>query len=353
MKTSTATRPAPKGSRVPRDDNVFRLLIMTVGVFILMGAIRPDMFLTADNLSSMAYQFPQLGLLSIAIMLTMLTGGIDLSVVGIANLSGVLAALTLVRFVPSDAGGWHVLVMSVVAVAISLLTGALCGLFNGFVITKFGIAPILATLGTMQIFTGIAIVITRGSAVFGLPTQFVAFGNSTLWIIPLPLLVFAAVALATAVLLNRSAFGQHVYLTGANPLAAHYSAVRTEGVLRTTYTISGTLAAMAGLLVIAQTNSAKADYGTSYTLQAILVAVLGGVNPYGGFGKVSGVVLAILTLQFLSSGFNMLRFSTFLKDFVWGAVLILVMAINYIGEQRRIKRAIAMQEEQASRGLPS
>src|SRR5690625_4690351 len=106
MKTSPAPRPAPTREQaaraVPWDDNLLRLLVITVGVFILMGVIRPELFLTADNLSSMSYQFPQLGLLSIAIMLTMLTAGIDLSVVGIANLSGVLAALLLVRFVPSD-----------------------------------------------------------------------------------------------------------------------------------------------------------------------------------------------------------------------------------------------------------
>jgi simple sugar transport system permease protein len=99
------------------------------------------------------------------------------------------------------------------------------------------------------------------------------------------------------------------------------------------YVLTGILASVAGIIMTARTNSAKADYGSSYVLQAVLVAVLGGVNPAGGFGSVIGLSIAVLSLQFLSSGFNMLRFSNFATEFTWGLFLLLIMGINYFSEQ--------------------
>ncbi|WP_324716560.1 ABC transporter permease [Carboxydochorda subterranea] len=311
-----------------------RLLAITVVVFVTMSLVRPDRFFTPDNFSSMAFQFPEFGLLAIAMMITMLTGGIDLSIVGIANLSGILAALTLTRLMPPDAAGIQVVLYSLLAVAISLVTGIACGLFNGFLIGYVGIVPILATLGTMQLYTGIAIVITQGAAVYGFPDIITFLGNGSLWIFPVPFLIFGAFALAFSLLLNKTSYGFKLYLMGTNPTAARFSGIDNTLMLLKTYMLSGLMAAVAGFVVLARTNSAKADYGSSYTLQAILIAVLGGVNPSGGFGTVLGLVLAILTLQFLSSGFNMLRFSNFFKEFIWGAVLLVVMVVNYVSNTR-------------------
>lgn len=317
-----------------RDGNLRRLLVITVAVFATMSLLKPDLFFTLDSFSSMAFQFPEFGLLAIAIMITMLTGGIDLSVVGIANFSGILAALTLSRLIPADASGAQVALYSLLAVAISLVTGIVCGLLNGFFIANIGIPPILATLGTMQLYTGIAIVITQGAAVFGFPEAITFLGNGSLWIFPVPFLIFMVFAAAFSVVLNKTSYGFKLYLMGTNPTASHFSGINNTRMLLKTYMLSGLMAAVAGFVVLARTNSAKADYGSSYTLQAILIAVLGGVNPAGGFGTVFGLILAILTLQFLSSGFNMLRFSNFSKEFIWGAVLLLVMVINYLSNTR-------------------
>lgn len=324
-----------------RGGNLMRLLLITILVFATMSLLKPDLFFTPDNFSSMAFQFPEFGLLSIAMMITMLSGGIDLSVVGIANFSSILAALALTRLIPVDASPAQVALYSALGVAISLATGVVCGLLNGFVVAKIGIPPILATMGTMQLFTGIAIVITQGAAVFGVPEPITNLGNGSLWFLPYPFLIFLAFAAAFALILNRTAYGLELYLMGTNPTASHFSGINNVRVLLRTYMLSGLLAAAAGFVVLARTNSAKADYGSSYTLQAILIAVLGGVNPAGGFGTVFGLILAILTLQFLSSGFNMLRFSNFFKEFIWGAVLLLVMVINYLSNARRARVKVA------------
>lgn len=318
-----------------RDGNLLRLSIITASIFIIMSILNPDRFLTLRNFSSMSFQFPEFGLLSIAIMITMLTGGIDLSVVSIANLSGVLAALVLTKFVPAESTSSQIIIVILVALIVSIITGVVCGLLNGFLIAKVGITPILATLGTMQLFTGIAIVITKGPAFFGFPDQFLFIGNGTIFGIPLPLIVFIIFAVIVALILDKTTLGFNIYMMGTNPTASHFSGINNKLVLIKTYMLSGFLSAVAGIVIIARTNSAKADYGSSYVLQAILVAVLGGVNPNGGFGKISGLLLAILSLQFLSSGFNMLRFNNFFKEFIWGAVLLLVMVVNYYSAKRR------------------
>jgi len=326
------------------NSNILRLLFIAVAIFLVMGLLRPHTFLTLRNFRSMSYQFPELGVLSVAMMLTMLTGGIDLSVVGTANLAGILAAKLMTTALSPEAGGSQVALVIMGAILIALGIGVLCGLFNGFLVAKVGIPPILATLGTMQLYTGIAMVITKGYAVLGYPEQFLFIGNGVVGIFPVPLILFAAVAVVFAIVLNKTAFGFQVFMLGTNATAARFSGINNTLVLLKTYLISGFLAGLAGIIVIARTNSAKADYGTSYVLQAVLVSILGGVNPSGGFGTVSGLVLAILSLQFLSSGFNMLRFSNFFKEFTWGFVLILVMVINYLSVTYQNRRRLARQK---------
>lgn len=319
-----------------RDKNLTRLFIITILVLVLMSIAGSGRFLNLQNFRSMSYQFPEIGILGIAIMIAMLTGGIDLSVVGIANLTGILAALTMTRlFDANAASSGAVTGIILLAILISVSVGLLCGLINGYLIAQIGITPILATLGTMQLFTGFAVVITKGPAVVGYPSQFLNLGNGTVLGLPIPLLVFIVIAVVFAILLNQTATGLKIYLLGTNPVASEFSGINNKKILIRTYLISGLLAAIAGIVMIARTNSAKADYGTSYVLQSVLIAVLGGINPAGGFGKISGLILAILSLQFLSSGFNMLRFSNFFKDFIWGALLIVVMVINYLTDVQR------------------
>ena len=321
-----------------RDRNLLQLFVIAFVVFVLMSALNPGKFLTMRNFESMSFQFPEYGILAIAMMLAMLTGGIDLSVVGIANFAGILTALVLTNWIPEAAADGTILLMIFVAILVALITGATCGLLNGLLIAHFEITPILATLGTMQLFTGISIVITKGYAVTTYPDQFLFLGNGTLWIFPVPLLIFAFFAILFAFILRSTTFGVKLYMMGTNPTAARFSGVNNTLVLIKTYITTGCLAGMAGVIMIARTNSAKADYGASYILLSVLIAVLGGVNPSGGFGTVLGLIVAILSLQFLSSGFNMLRFNNFAKEFTWGLFLLFVMVFNYLMNERRTKR---------------
>ncbi len=311
------------------EPELVRLLVITFIIFVVMGLASPGLFLSWSNLSSMAFQFPEFGILSLAVMIGMLTGGIDLSVIGIANLSAVVAAMIMVDQVgPAADASAGTLVVILVAIVASVVAGMVCGILNGLSISVVGIPPILATLGSGLVFTGIAIVITDGKAIVGLPSAFSVVGNGAIAGIPVPLLIFAAAAAFLAYVLEGTGLGLKIYMLGTNPRASMFAGLNNRRVLIEAYMLSGVYAAAAGLVMMSRANSAKADYGSSYMLLSILIGVLGGVNPDGGSGKVLGVTIAVLALQFLASGFNILQYSNFAKDMVWGLMLLIVLLLN-------------------------
>lgn len=307
-----------------------QLLLVCIAVLITMSFANPR-FLNAYNFESMAFFLPELGILSIAVMIAMLTGGIDLSIVGLANLSAITAGLFFQRMGGAEAGIGIVLI----GVAIALSVGLLGGLINGWLISRLRITPILATLGTGQVFTGLALVLTGGPAIVGFPAAWNAIGNAKLGPIPVPFVIFIAVCVGVWLLLSRTAFGLQLMLIGTNPRAAVFAGINRARMLMYSYALTGLLAAMAGIILSGRTNAAKSDYGASYLLQAVLIAVLGGTNPAGGRGNVLGVVLALISLVMLSSGFQMMRVSNHLIDFIWGAFLIGVLVLNYLLSNRK------------------
>lgn len=307
-----------------------QLLLVCIAVLITMSFANPR-FLNAYNFESMAFFLPELGILSIAVMIAMLTGGIDLSIVGLANLSAITAGLFFQRMGGAEAGIGTVLI----GVAIALSVGLLGGLINGWLISRLRITPILATLGTGQVFTGLALVLTGGPAIVGFPAAWNAIGNAKLGPIPVPFVIFIAVCVGVWLLLSRTAFGLQLMLIGTNPRAAVFAGINRARMLMYSYALTGLLAAMAGIILSGRTNAAKSDYGASYLLQAVLIAVLGGTNPAGGRGNVLGVVLALMSLVMLSSGFQMMRVSNHLIDFIWGAFLIGVLVLNYLLSNRK------------------
>ena len=315
---------------INREANLLQLLGLAVLIFLLMTALNPDKFLRAYNFESITFLAPELGLLSLAMMLSMLTGGIDLSVIGVANLSGILAGLLF-----HAVGGTHGPALSqlslywvALGVAISVCTGLLGGALNGFLIAKVRITPILATIGTGQLYVGICLVLSGGPAIVGIPNSWDAIGNTKLLGVALPLVLFVVIAALVALALTRTPLGVNLQLIGANPRAAVFAGIRKSRVILVSYMASGALASIAGILLSGRVNAAKADYGTSYLLEAVLISVLGGTNPAGGKATVLGVAIALVSLMLLSSGFQLLRFSNFMVDFIWGAFLLIVIAIN-------------------------
>lgn len=322
------------GSSVPR------LIVMLVAVYAMMAILQPSIFLTRNYTVSMLYLFPEYGILSLAMMLAMISGGIDLSIVAVADLAGICSCMLLVRLMPENAGMGMAVAVLVVAILAALVIGLACGAFSSLLIAKVGIPPMLATLGSADLILGLAIAITKGSSVKGLPPILSDVFNATLFgVLPVTTVVFILCAVAVSFVLTKTTYGFKLEMMGSNKTAARFAGINTDRVTFQTYMFSGLLAAMSGVLMCARFNSARSDFGTSYTLQAILVCVLAGVNPNGGFGKVRGVVLALLVLQVLSSGFNMFPdISNFVRNLIWGGVLLLVMVFNHISGKQRAKR---------------
>lgn len=327
-----------------------------VFVFALMSILQPRRFLSSTNLQQVAFQIPELGILALGMMIAMLSGGIDLSIVTTANLAGIISAIvlltmsyggavdlnSLLKGIMSDEGTRNALSETIptglpmagiiaVAIGVALTVGLLCGLLNGFLVAKVKVPPILATLGTMKLYEGIALVITKGSPLTSFPKSFLFIGNGEIFKIPFPMIVFIFAVVCVSVFLKRSRLGLSIYAVGENPTAARYSGLDNAKIIIKTYAITGLLAGLAAVIMMARVDSAKVGYGSSYQLQSILVVVLGGVSTIGGTGNITGVVFSILILRLISSGFNIMGFSNYLRNVIWGTLLVVVTIVNSSG----------------------
>ena len=321
------------------DRKITQLMIITALTFLFFSSVSKDIFFTSANFTSMAYQIPEIAILSIAVMLSMLTGGIDLSIVSISNAAALVAAWVMTSQMNESGNLSNTWIL--LACGLGILVGLLAGLVNSFLIAFLDVTPILATLATMTLFNGIAIGVTNGESVSGLPEQFMRVGNGTFFGVPTPFVLMIFIGIAVGFLVNRTTLGLKVFLIGTNRKAAQYSVMGDRKVIAWTYITSGLLSSLAGLIIASRTSAASPDFGSSYILLAIVIVVLGGVNPMGGFGTVTGVILATAVLQMVSSGFNILRFSQFLYLAAQGGVLVFVMILNVILENKRVARSIS------------
>jgi len=324
-------------SRIRAHSDTLQLFGVLVVLFIFFS-VTEDRFLTTRSITSMGFQLPELGVLSLAMMITILTGGIDLSVNATSNMAAVLAGLFMVKFIPEDAGEGQIVLYLGGALLIALLVGWISGTFNGLLIGYAGVPPILATLATMTLYTGISVGLTGGTTVTGFPKQLSVIGAQTLGGIPIPFIVFVALTILTHIFIYHTAFGFKARMLGSNPTASDFSGINNRSVLLKVYMFSGVLSAVTGILIMGRTMSAAYEYGTTtYVLLAILISVLANIIP--GFGRILDVFIAVLILQVLSTGFHMflagVRGSSFFKDFAWGVLLILIFIANYFIRGRK------------------
>ncbi len=305
-----------------KDKNYQSVILGSTLIFlvILMTILTGGKLLQVDSLQAIAFQIPLLGVLTLAQMTPMLTGGIDLSIISTANLSGILAAMVLIH-IPSVYG-------TLLAIMVGVATAMAVGILNGILIAFLYITPIIATLATMILIKGVALAITKGYIISGFPDSFSFISNGEILGIPMPFIIFIAFALFLSVILSKTTFGISVYMIGSNPTATAFSGLNNKKILFNVYLLSGFLAGIASLIMISRFNAAQAAYGESYLLLTVLACVLGGINPAGGFGKVSGLLVAVVVLQTVSIGFNLLRLSSHLTDALWGIILLVIVVIN-------------------------
>ena len=315
----------PSGPRAPLGHNAILAVTLVALLLLFRSLVGPGM-LSVGALQAMAFQMPEFGILSLAMMVSLLSGGLNLSIIAAANLCALTIAFTLARLLPGAEGVAFGAALAL-SVAAGLGVAALVGAVNGFVIAYLGVSPILTTLGVMTLCKGLSVGLTHGGVLSGFPAPIVFLGNGSVYGVPAALIAFALCAAPLAVALQRTAFGVRVAMIGSNERATRFSGVDTRATILKVYVLSSVLAGVAGVVMMARFNSANASYGESYLLVTILACVLGGVDPYGGFGRVGGVVLALFILQTISLAFNLLNFSQFLTLAIWGAILVLVTGL--------------------------
>ncbi|MEM0905906.1 MAG: ABC transporter permease [Pseudomonadota bacterium] len=294
-------------------------------VVVLGFSLATDRFLTAANLGSMAVQLPELGLLTLAMLIPILSGGLNLAITFQANTSALALAAVLSAAGGPEAGVAAFILGTVAALSVGLLTGLVMGL----IIANSRAHPILVSLAMMIFLRGLGEYLTRGGDISGFPGFVAALGHGSLLGIPAPLIIFFAAVLLWQVMLARTPLGFATYMVGSNIEATRYSGINTKRTITLIYTLSGLMCAIAGIVMMARFNSVRVGHGEAYLLITVLACFLGGVDPFGGFGKVLAVALALIILQCLSSGLNLLGANQHLATAVWGLFLIAVMILRF------------------------
>jgi ribose/xylose/arabinose/galactoside ABC-type transport system permease subunit len=296
------------------------LLLIAVVVF---ASLSPK-FLTGTNLLTVARQSTYLTMVAMGQMLALLTGGFDLSVgknVAITSVVGAMIMAALAAAFP-DATGLAVALGMIGGVA----AGTLVGIINGVGIAVFEVSPFMMTLGTASISFGIALTLTSGVPVYGMPDAFGnIFGFGRLFQIPAPVYVTVAVIIAMYVVLAWTRMGRYFYAIGGNLKASVLSGISTRFYLFMAYVLCGALSAIAGIMLTARLGTGEANIGASLPLDSIAACVIGGVSLRGGTGRPGNVVLAAIFIGLIQNGMDLAHIQSYLQEVVIGVLLILAV----------------------------
>lgn len=320
------------------------LIIVFIACFAILSLLRPSQFLTLSNITSMAYQMPEFGIFTLGMMAIIMTGGINLSIVSTGTFISIVSALVLTQKFATNNPILGIVISIIVMFILAFVSGALNGTFVAYV----GVPALLGTLGTSSLFQGIGLNITKGGAISGLPAQVMSLGNKAILGIPIPMVVYIVIIIFSHFLLMRSVFGVHLHMVGSNLRASEFSGVDTKKIIMKAFIYSAFMSALAGMIMTARYNSAKIDYGSSYMMQSVTAAVLGGTDISGGTGSVIGVIIAVAIIQIVTTGLNIIGLDRNLVDIAIGLILIIVLTLRHFSEVNKNKKLIKKRRASSS-----
>ena len=296
----------------------------TIGILVLLLVVlaiaKPSAIFTKNAIPQILKQSSVNILLALGEFFAILLGYIDLSVSAACGLSGMVAALFMAKL----GCPW------VVAVILGVLTGTLIGFINGFMINKTGLHPFIITLGTQTIYFGVMLVISGSSNVFGFPSGFSGFMQTTLFGILPVTAIFALVAAGILWFVStKTKVGRNLYALGGNREAAWYSGIDIHRHQMIAYMISGTCAGLAGVVLLGRLNAAAPTAGTGYETYAIAATIIGGTSFFGGVGKIGGVVIGGLIIGLINYGMTVLMIDSSMQKIVMGALIIIAVTIDH------------------------
>jgi ribose transport system permease protein len=295
-----------------------QLLSTFSGLFVLgiVFTILSEYFFSVNNLLTVATQTAVIAIIAVGQTYVLITGGIDLSIGSNIALSAVITGFCL-KLIPEPS-----LFLVAFAMLAGLLTGAAAGAVSGILITFGNIPPFIATLGTMTVVRGLALTLTKGLPVSGLPGSFTVWGTGATLGIPNPVIVMVVLIVLFGFILAKTRLGRHIYAVGSNFEAARLSGVNTKKTLITVYVFSGILAASAGLIMAARIISAHPAAGDGYELDAVASSVIGGTSTMGGEGSIAGTFIGAFVIGVMRNGLNLIGVSPFIQKIVIGIVIV-------------------------------
>jgi simple sugar transport system permease protein len=323
----TEALPQPTGTQLRGVDVRHQLrengAVASIALFLIVVAVVfsvvTDTFLSEPNFLNIVRQIAPLMIVAVAMTFVITTGGIDLSVGSVLALVNALAAITLGDGIP-----WPLVVV------LMLLAGAAIGMMQGYFVAYEGIPPFIVTLAGLSMIRGFALLLTKGYSIPIDPASpFNAIGRGWLIGIPLPALIAVAVLVVGYIVFNETTFGRWVTGIGANAEAVRRAGVNTRRVILSAYVISGTAAALAGLIIAARLGSGSSNAGAGFELDVIAAVVLGGTSLFGGRGTMTGTLLGGLTVAVIGNGLILAHVSPFLAPIVTGAIILIAIWLNF------------------------
>ena len=328
------------------DRKSLQLIGLSAVMFAIMIFLRGEAFIRPVNLSNMMVQLVEPGFFALCISVAYLSRGIDLSCVAIANLVSIVNGMMFHNYLLPD--GSNLTFLLIMAIVNAVVIGLACGLINGIFIAKLGIFPILVTLGTQSVFMGFGMILTQGRAIMGFPDALVNVGRTQFFGIPALTIIFLVVFLTLCIIVHKTPFGLKLQWMGSNNKASWYAGIDNVKVTLQTFMLSGLIAGIAGVVIMARTNSAMADYGMAFVFQALLICVLAGISPLGGQGKVYNIIFSLIAIQILSTGFNLLRVSPLIRDSLFGFLLVIALLLDLFASKWRDRRLVKRAEAVAA-----
>jgi len=300
------------------------IALLVLCVFLAVNPLTSASFLTQQNIFNILRQISSNLYLACGMTMVIILGGIDLSVGSVIALSGCIAAGCVARYdMPI-----------VIALSAGLGIGILVGMFNGYVIAKTTIPPFITTLATMNIARGLAQIYTGGSPVRVVSSEWQFLGAGYIGPVPTPVVILAIILIITALIMNKTKIGRHIYAVGGNAQAATFSGIKVWKVKFFVHTFSGIMAGLAGIVLASRMYSGQPTAGQGAEMDAIAAVVVGGTSMSGGAGKIGGTIIGGLIIGILNNGLNLMNVNTFWQDVVKGVVILLAVFIDYFKNKK-------------------
>lgn len=321
--TETAARPARR-SLLPARLASYGTLIGLLGLIVLFAVLKPQVFFTPLNFTNILEQLAILAMIAAVQTVVMVVGDFDLSVGSLASLTGVITAQLLV-------GG----VDPIVAVALGLLAGLVGGAINGFLVAFLGLSAFIATLATMTSFAGLALLLSNGTTIFGLPEAFIWLGQGRVGPIPVPVIIAVLLALVVWFVLAKTVIGRSWYAVGGNSEAARLSGVKTRYVRFTAFLVSGVGSALAGIVLTARLASAHPSAADPFMLSSIAAVFLGITLSRAGQPTIGGTAVGLGIVGVLSNGLNIMQVNSYVQQILTGLIIVLAVSLSRLSARRR------------------